>query len=513
MLTLPRLRAGVALFCALGAGVLLAPATALSSGIAAPTTILADSGPSGTVTTRDASFTFTSDQVFATFECRLDPANGVPASNWVACSSGKSYSSLLDGSHTFEVRATSPLGTDDTPATRTWTIDTQPPATLIDPPRPASPSTDRAATLNFHASEPAGFRCQLDSGTWEVCSSPTAYPNLAVGPHTFAVMATDLVGNIEPAPVSWGWTVIKGDDGGSGGGGGGGGGGDGDGGDGGKSDGKRHRHRHHRHKPSRVFVVVMENHEYGSVIGKRGGRYTTRLARRYASAASFYAVAHPSLPNYLAMLSGSTFGVNSGCTDCDGIDARTLIDQLTGRGISWRAYMEGMPRTCYRGPQRGAYVMRHNPFMYFRSITSGRSCRDVVTFDRLRRDLRRGELPTFNWITPNQCHNTHDCSIRRGDRWLSDLIPRLLRHVGDHGFVVLTYDEGTTNEGGGGRIPTIFAGPDVRHGTIRRHYTTYSLLKTFERYFRVGFLREAGARDTLSMDEMFQGGKIPRPKF
>src|SRR5437588_440408 len=97
---------------------------------------------------------------------------------------------------------------------------------------------------------------------------------------------------------------------------------------------------------SHVVVVVMENQEYGDVLA--GSPYVRRLARRYASVPRFFAIRHPSLPNYLALTGGSTFGVKSDCTRCH-VAARNLVDQLVAAHISWKAYMEGMPRPCYRG--------------------------------------------------------------------------------------------------------------------------------------------------------------------
>jgi thrombospondin type 3 repeat protein len=165
------------------------------------------SGPSGTVASRDASFTFASSEPGATFECRLD------ATAWVPCSSPRAYSGLDDGAWIFAVRATDAAGnTDPTPAIRTWTVtpppsDTTAPDTTISS-GPSGTSTSSSASFAFSSSEAGStFQCRLDAGSWGTCTSPKGYSNLANGSHTFDVRATDAAGNTDATPASRTWTV------------------------------------------------------------------------------------------------------------------------------------------------------------------------------------------------------------------------------------------------------------------------------------------------------------------
>jgi hypothetical protein len=262
---------------------------------------------------------------------------------------------------------------------------------------------------------------------------------------------------------------------------------------------------------SHVVVIVMENKEYGEVIGSRSAPYVTSLARRYANATNFHGIRHPSLPNYLALTGGSTFGVKSNCTDCNQ-DAESIVDQLESAGVSWKAYMEGMPRACFTGAQSGIYVKKHNPFAYYRRITGDRArCKKVVPASRLGKDLRSDKLPTFAWITPGQCNNTHDCDVRAGDRYLKRLVPSLLRGLGPRGYLVITYDEGSSNAGccgglaHGGRIPTVIAGPRVRRGKqLRTAYSLYSALRLFEDSLRLPRLGSAADPSVKSLDGAFR---------
>jgi hypothetical protein len=245
--------------------------------------------------------------------------------------------------------------------------------------------------------------------------------------------------------------------------------------------------------PSRTFVIVLENRESSEVIGASDAPVLNRLAHRGALLANYYAIRHPSLPNYLAILGGSTFGVEDNCTSCRA-SGPSLATQLAAAGVSWRAYMGGLPRPCYRGAESGDYVKKHNPFMYFPSIAqSARLCHRVVP----ESTLLRKPLPRFAWIGPDLCDDAHSCDFGSADRYLGELAPRLLRRLGPHGLLVVTFDEGTSDaaccgNAAGGRVATILVGPDVRRGVVvRNRYTHYSLLTTLEDRFGLARLRQA----------------------
>lgn len=250
---------------------------------------------------------------------------------------------------------------------------------------------------------------------------------------------------------------------------------------------------------SKIVVIVMENKEYGQVIGSPTSPYVNSLARRYASAARFFGIRHPSLPNYLALVGGSTFGVHSNCTRC-AQDAPNLVDQLEDAGLSWKGYMGDMPRACFKGASSGRfYAKKHNPFMYFRSVVGDPDrCARVVPGDRIVSDARAGRLPSFSFLSPGLCDDSHDCPIGSGDRYLARVVPPILRALGPHGFLVLTWDEGVSNRRGGGRIPTVIAGPDVRRGkvlgSVRNHYST---LRTIEDALAFGPLANAARAKPL----------------
>ena len=167
-----------------------------------PDTTLAATGPSGTVASSSASFEFSSTEAGASFECKLDTGN------WAACSSPKTYSGLSDGSHTFSVRSTDTAGNvDQSPAARTWTVDTTAPDTTLAGTGPSGTVASGSASFEFSSEAGATFECKLDTGNWTACSSPKTYSALSDGSHTFSVRAKDGLGNTDASPPARTWTI------------------------------------------------------------------------------------------------------------------------------------------------------------------------------------------------------------------------------------------------------------------------------------------------------------------
>jgi len=227
-----------------------------------------------------------------------------------------------------------------------------------------------------------------------------------------------------------------------------------------------------------VFVIVMENRGYEQALG---GRYISHLAQQYAAATNYHAVAYPSLPNYLALTSGSTWGIAD-----DGFHRLPETDlgaQLTQAGISWRAYMEGMTGGCLNSPY--PYAVKHNPFAYY----GGECPSQVVPFTHFDSDMR-GEVPRFVWITPDLCHDGHDCSTAVADEWLSQTVPKILGTSAwqDNGILFITWDEGYNHTN---HVLTLVVRPDPIWHTSAADYDHYSLLATIQDHLGVPRLGQA----------------------
>jgi hypothetical protein len=252
-----------------------------------------------------------------------------------------------------------------------------------------------------------------------------------------------------------------------------------------------------------VAVIVMENEEFGDVLGSRAP-YINGLARTYALATKMFAISHPSLPNYLALTGGSSFGIDSDCTDC-AVHAIGIVDQLERAQVSWKAYMEGLPRPCFTGAGAGEYAKKHDPFVYYTQVVASPACHNVVPLTQLAADERARALPRFIWITPNLCHDMHDCDVATGDRFLSRLVPALLARLGARGLLFITWDEGSSDDGccrlaSGGHIVTIVAGPGARRGArLGTPVDHYSLLQTIEDVLGLPRLRGAACACTPTL--------------
>lgn len=240
---------------------------------------------------------------------------------------------------------------------------------------------------------------------------------------------------------------------------------------------------------AQIVIVVFENKEFGTVIGSSQMPYFNKLAQENTLLTQYYAIRHPSLPNYLALIGGDTFGITSDCEQCY-INAQSLPDLIEVSGRTWKAYQEDLPTPCFLG-SHGNYAQKHNPFIYFDSIrTDAQRCQNsIVPLTQLDTDIAAGVLPNFIFITPNECNDAHSCDLNIADSWLEQFNQKLLpalEATQQPYLLILTWDEGQGNhsccglpETAGGRVATILISPQAKNGfQDDTPYTHYSLLKT-----------------------------------
>ncbi|HYZ54820.1 MAG TPA: alkaline phosphatase family protein [Streptosporangiaceae bacterium] len=273
-----------------------------------------------------------------------------------------------------------------------------------------------------------------------------------------------------------------------------------------------------------VFVIVEENHGYTDVIGNPAAPNLNALASQYGIATNYYGVAHPSEPNYVALLGGSTFGVNNdNAYYVNRVAAPSLISELDHAGISWKAYLQGLPHPgyqgiCYPANCNGApdkdplYVSKHNAIANFTSSLNPADWSRQVPVEQLAADLHSGHVPAFNWVIPDECHDQHgdppycidsgatggkDPQDQRlvavGDQYLGQLVAQITSAkfwAKGNNAIDIVYDEGTDNAGGGGRVANVVVtshGP--RHLQDPATYSHYSLLQTIQGNFGLGCLQ------------------------
>jgi len=258
---------------------------------------------------------------------------------------------------------------------------------------------------------------------------------------------------------------------------------------------------------SHIVMIVFENKEFDSVIGNGKMAYFNLLANSYTLLTSHYAVAHPSLPNYLAFIGGDTLGATDDCENCF-TNVPSLPDLIEQSGRTWKTYQDDMPDPCFVGSTL-RYLQSHNPFMYFDSIrlNAERCQRSVVPLTQLDGDIALNDLPNFMFIAPDICYSSHDCDLDLADGWLKNLLDKLypvLESTGEPFLIILTWDEGRTSqsccglpESAGGRVATIFISPQVKQNfKDETPYSHYSILKTIAEAWGLTKLGHAADAET-----------------
>src|ERR1700756_1525508 len=293
---------------------------------------------------------------------------------------------------------------------------------------------------------------------------------------------------------------------------------------------------HANHLFNYVVVIVMENQGLGDIIHNPVAPFLNQLASSYSVATNYTAINHPSLPNYLSLVSGQDFGSWSK-TDCNpgpgcsAGGAANIVDSLENRGLSWKAYMEDYPSSC--GSQcspgncfvgdngTGQYPARHDPFVYFDDIVNSTArCSRVVPANSGGRgtpdDLFLSDLASpstasnLMWLSPNLCNDMHDCPTSTGDTYLSQLVPNILNSTlftHHKAALFITFDEGNgycpLNGSSQDCVYAVWAGPVVKTNfQSANHHDHYSFLRTLETNWRLPSLT-TNDRSATPMTEFF----------
>jgi hypothetical protein len=247
-------------------------------------------------------------------------------------------------------------------------------------------------------------------------------------------------------------------------------------------------------RPTKMLVIVVENHS-----AKAATAGLPRLAAaeaRYGTAARSFAVAHPSLPNYLAIATGSTFGVHDDRPPAaHRLTGQSVFGQVLAAGKVAKTYAEGMTSNCQAQPS-GRYAVKHNPWPYV--VAERASCLryDVpagsTTRGALHRDLVAGALPTFALLIPDLCHDAHDCSLATADRWLGHWLDALLAGPDFRAgrlAVVVTFDEDDNHAHN--QILTAVLHTSLHAKTVRTRFDHLALSRSVSGLVHRGGLRDA----------------------
>jgi len=329
-------------------------------------------------------------------------------------------------------------------------------------------------------------------------------------------------------------------------------------------------------RPQHVFIIVLENESYDETFGADSeAPYLSKcLTKKGQLLTNYYAIGHFSLDNYIAMISGQSpnpetqgdcptfteFSLDKPGLDANGqavghgcvypSDVSTIASQLEEKHLTWRGYMENMKRacqhpgvgdvdSCQRGKDCLQYATKHNPFVYFHSISDEDCKANDVALDQLKSDLDKVETtPSLSFIVPNLCNDGHDHDPKTGkcadgktdgglvaiDAFLKRTVPMIVNSKAyqQDGMLIVTFDESDTKEGhadasaccgepagpnlqnsspglfgaGGGKIGTVIISPFVKPGVPNaKSYNHYSLLRSLENLFGMSHLGYADKPD------------------
>lgn len=311
-----------------------------------------------------------------------------------------------------------------------------------------------------------------------------------------------------------------------------------------------------------VVIIMMENHGTSELLNNPNTPYISHLIAAYGFDPQYRGVTHPSLPNYLATISGSTQGI---WTDNPGrkFSGPTIISQLQDHHLTWEGVMQSIPSPTFEGnwypepsdkaqsssaPATALYAKKHNPFAFFTSIPRSLLRTHIVNLHAFQRQLAQGHLADFVWITPNLCHDMHGepntsgsrCPVansaqleRLGNKFLEQLVPEITHSRMWHGNSVMfiTWDEANAPAGlvslpqylaaapgapnflgvtiGGGLVPLIVIAPQTRHRTISIDCNHYCLLKTIENSWHLKYLGKAANPSVPTLVPLVPKRRVP----
>lgn len=282
-----------------------------------------------------------------------------------------------------------------------------------------------------------------------------------------------------------------------------------------------------------VFVIAMENHDEGSIVGNSADAsyINGELLVKYASASNFLdrlPISNVSEPHYVWMEAGTHVFSDHTFTSDDPPSASNstastehLATQLSRKGLTWMAYQEGIDGTSGACPieSSGYYQPKHDPFIFFQDVAGNPPSKSNAAciahhkdYRNLADDLKNQAVANYNFITPDQCHDMHGqtgCpnsnTIQAGDEWLRTNLPPLISFADTHdGVIFIVWDEGESTQ----QIPFLAIGARVKsHYVSPVEYDHASLVKSLETIFDLPVLSKVSAAHDFG--DLFQAGKFP----
>ena len=251
---------------------------------------------------------------------------------------------------------------------------------------------------------------------------------------------------------------------------------------------------------TKVLVFIEENRSLSQM--KSGMPYTFGLAQRFGYATHYTAIQHPSLPNYIAIAGGRTYGItNDNQPAANPVHGTSVFGQAVAAGRAAVLYADGMPQNCATSNGGNDYAVKHNPWAYF--INERGTCQKYdVPVDRLAGAINNGTLPNVGMVIPNLCNDAHDCALGTADTWFKGWMTKVFEGPdwkSGHLAVVLTADEDDKSEGN--TVLTVVIHPSQKAHVVTTALTHYSLTRLYEEVAGMPYL--FGASSAASMTTAF----------
>jgi phosphatidylinositol-3-phosphatase len=264
---------------------------------------------------------------------------------------------------------------------------------------------------------------------------------------------------------------------------------------------------------TKVLTIVEENHSLEEM--KAGMPYLYSLAQRFSYANNYVAIRHPSLPNYLAMAGGDTFGVTDDADPASHpLSGQSVFGQAIAQGRTAGVYAESMPGNCVQSGNTGkGYAVKHNPWPYF---VDERALCNVFDIPETGFGAAAGAnaLPNAGMLIPNMCNDAHDCSLGTADSWLKNRLPNILASsdfASGKLAVVVTADEDDSTSGNKVLTVVLHASLDGSHKVVSTALTHYSLSRFYSQTTGGSPLRKAAAAPDMAEAFGLTVGPTTRP--
>lgn len=250
-------------------------------------------------------------------------------------------------------------------------------------------------------------------------------------------------------------------------------------------------------RPDHVVVCILENKGYPQIIGSSSAPYINSLVPLSANLKKYYALTHPSQPNYIMLYSGKNQGVTTNSTP-SGTPWNTLNlgGSLINNGFTFKGYAEGLPSIGSTVSASGSYVRRHNPWVNWQGSGTNRIPRES-NVPMTSWPTNFNSLPTVSFVVPNLNNDMHDESISRGDTWVKTKLKTYIDWCKTHNSIfILMFDE--DNDHYGNRVVCLIMGMPIKTGSYSTGYNHYDLLRTIEAIYGLPYAGQSFVGKTMT---------------